>query len=171
MRTRMTAPPMSAAKPTAYWRRRLGFALSALALFAVGFWGTGYALGVVPWLGYAAMSERWQSAGVAVPSGSTSAGTRFGFDTFLFFKGQEVFVDYTADIRAGSMLLGVYNPLDGNLEDGVWAHVTESGAGVWRVPIKQTGLYKISIAPSVVKGPGRGYDVSYRLAWGARRAP
>ena len=31
-----------------------------------------------------------------------------------------------------------------------------------------TGIYEVGVWPSVIRGPGRGYDLAYTAWWGAR---
>jgi hypothetical protein len=40
---------------------------------------------------------------------------------------------------------------------------------VWTYAVPRTSVYKISIGPSVVRGD-RGFDLGYRVWWGARPA-
>jgi hypothetical protein len=35
--------------------------------------------------------------------------------------------------------------------------------------VPATGIYTVLIGPSVARGAGRGYDISYSAWWGARR--
>jgi hypothetical protein len=149
-------------------RGQIGFAAAAFGVFALGAWAVAYASGAFPWLGYAWMTRSSDSLGPIKVVGETRSGTKLGAGTFLFFSGQEVVVDYDAEIRAGSLWLYVYEPFDGVLGDGVWEYVTASGHGVWRVPIKKTGIYTVVVEPSPVKGAGTGWDLSYRAWWGAR---
>ena len=100
--------------------------------------------------------------------GHDSTGGQFGVSTFLFFEGQEIVVSYDASIRAGSLWIYVHKPYDAELGDGVSQYVTQSGKGEWRWRVPETAIYSVDIKPSVVRGPGRGYDVSYRAVWGAR---
>jgi hypothetical protein len=48
--------------------------------------------------------------------------------------------------------------------------VTQTEAGVWTYRVPKSGLYTISIGPSLTQGAGHGYDLSYSVWWGARPA-
>lgn len=133
-------------------------------------WVVAYASGAYPWLGYAAMTRRSTALGGIAIAGEERMGWESGLDDFLFFRGQEVVVEYDADIRAGSLWLHVFQPYDGNLGDGVGYYVTSSGKGRWTMPVERTGYYHVTIEPSVVRGGGKGWDLSYTVKWGARPA-
>jgi hypothetical protein len=150
--------------------RRIGAGAAVAIVLALLAWLTGYAFGFFPWLGFAWLSRTSNGLGPIGIIGETSAGTSLGASTFLFFKGQEVVVAYDADIRAGSLWFYVYKPFDGELGDGSWRYVTESGSGEWTVPIRETGIYHITVDASPVRGKGRGWDLDYTAWWGARPA-
>jgi hypothetical protein len=82
--------------------------LSCLA-FLVG-WAASYASGAWPWLGYASMTRSTFGAGPVTIIGENRRGIDVGLETFFFFKGQEIVIDYDAEIRAGSLWLYVYRP-------------------------------------------------------------
>jgi hypothetical protein len=123
---------------------------------------------VSPWLGYASLTSTWTSHGPLVPSPESRYGTSFGIDRFLFFRGQEAFVEYDADIRAGSLYLYVFSPWDRKLGGGQASYVTASGSGEWTVPIHKTGFYVVVIHPTTVRSDDSGWDISYSVRWGAR---
>jgi hypothetical protein len=151
---------------------RSGWTATAAIVAALAFlaWLGSYASGALPWLGYAWLKREWQSSGPLLPSGETSMGTELGLTSFLFFEGQEIVVDWNAEIRAGSLWFYVYNPYDGRLGDGVAHYVTESGAGTWTTRIPKTGMYTITIEPTTVRSDDRGWDLGYSVWWGARPA-
>jgi hypothetical protein len=149
---------------------RLGLGAVAFLVVAVSGWALVYGTGVFPWLGYAWLNEKSMGVGPITVIGRSSYGTSFGIDEFLFFKGQEIVIDYEADIRAGRLYFYVFRPFDGTLGDGVSHYVSRSGAGTWTTRIPATAIYTIVIDPTVVSGNGRGWDMSYSVAWGARLA-
>jgi len=100
--------------------------------------------------------------------GENRMGSEWGFDDFVFFDGQEVVIEYDAEIHAGSLWFHVFQPFDGEFGDGVTHYVTETGKGTWTTPITKTGYYHVSIEPTVVRGKGVGWDLSYSVKWGAR---
>jgi hypothetical protein len=150
--------------------RRIGAGVASAVGLAFLAWVAGYAFGFFPWLGFAWLTRASFGVGPIGIVGETGAGTSLGVSTFLFFKGQEVVIDYDADIRAGSLWFYVYKPFDGVLGDGTYRYVTESGSGEWSVPIRQTGIYHITVDASPVRGKGRGWDLDYTAWWGARQA-
>jgi len=127
----------------------------AFALLFVA-WLAAYATGAYPWLGYASLVRRSTSAGFLTVAGEERMGTEFGPD---------------AEIRAGSLAFHVFQPLDGNLGDGVQHFVDRSGKGRVTMPVKETGWYHVSIEPSVARGAGKGWDLSYTVQWGALPGP
>jgi hypothetical protein len=133
-------------------------------------WLTAYASGAWPWLGYAWMSRSSFGAGPVSIIGESRAGTSLGLDDFLFFEGQEVMIEYDADIRSGSLWFHVFQPWDGRLGDGVSHYVSESGSGTWTMSVPATGVYHVTIEPSPLHGRGQGWDLSYSAKWGARPA-
>jgi hypothetical protein len=150
--------------------RRLSWTGATLFAAAFGLWAAGYLSGAWPWLGHASMSRSSFSIGPVGIAGEDSTGGSTGLQDFLYLKGQEIVIEYDADIRTGSLSFHVFQPFDGVLGDGVMHYVTKSGAGAWTWRVPKTGIYTILIAPSVVRGAGRGYDMSYSAWWGARQA-
>jgi hypothetical protein len=151
--------------------RRAGVTAGSLLIIvaALAIWAALYLSGACPWLGYAWLQRSSIGVGERAIVGETKAGSSFGAKTFLFLAGQDVVVDYDADIRAGALWLYVYRPFDGVLGDGVAHYVTETGSGIWAVRINETGFYSISIGPTVTQGGGHGWDMNYAVWWGARR--
>jgi len=145
--------------------RAIAFLVAALVLWAIA-----YTSGAFPWLGYAWMERSSFGIGPVTILGENRAGTELGLDDFVFFKGQEVVIEYDADITAGSLWFHVFQPFDGELGDGTFHYVTESGKGVWTMPVEETGFYHITIEPSPVRGKGKGWDLGYTAKWGARMA-
>jgi len=104
------------------------------------------------------------------PAFSTKSGGGFGLKHMLFFKGQTFFADYRAEIREGSLRIGILETFG---EIGKKPHfverIAQSGAGRVTYVIPETGLYTIYFNGSVLGGRrGAGYDVSYSVSWGAR---
>jgi hypothetical protein len=154
-------------KPSA---RRIGTGAGGLFVAAFLIWGALYASGIIPWLGYAWLTRQSFGAGPFGVIGEDQAGTNFGISTFFFMSGQEVVIDYDAEIRAGSLFLYVHDLTKAGQGLGGSHFVTESGVGVWTYRIPRTGLYAITIEPSTAKGAGSGFDMSYSAWWGARWA-
>jgi hypothetical protein len=133
-------------------------------------WLASYATGVWPWLGFASLTRKSISAGNITIAGESRRGLDFGFDDFLLFEGQEVVIDYDADVRLGSLWFHVFRMWDGELGDGSGHYVSESGKGTWTARIPSTGLYHITIEGSPTRGKCCGWDLSYDVRWGARPA-
>ncbi len=150
--------------------RRIGWGAGGIFVAALLLWAALYASGVFPWLGYSWLKRESFGAGPFSVIGENQAGTSFGLSTLLFLKGQEIVVDYAAEIRAGSLRLYVYDIGKTGQGAGGSHYVTQTGSGVWTYNVPKTGLYTISIGPSVTQGAGRGFDLSYRVWWGARPA-
>jgi hypothetical protein len=136
----------------------------------VAAWLAAYASGAYPWLGHASWTRRSTTLGGLTIAGEERLGWQSGLDDFLFVRGQEVVIAYEADIRAGSLWFHVFRPLDGLLGDGSTHYVTKSGRGEWTMPVEETGYYHVNIEPTVVRGAGKGWDLSYSVSWGARPA-
>jgi hypothetical protein len=141
-----------------------------VVLGAFGLWLAAYFAGLAPWLGYAWLSRSSFGIGPIGIIGENRSGTDIGFDDFLFFEGQEIVIDYEVDVRAGSLWFHVFQPFDGKLGGGTTHYVTESGAGTWTMPVRETAIYHITIEGSPTRGPGRGWDLDYKVWWGARWA-
>ena len=139
-------------------------------LAAIGLWFAAYFAGLAPWLGYASQSRSSFGVGPIGIIGENQSGTDMGFDDFLFFAGQEIVIDYDIDVRAGSLWFHVFQPFNGKLGDGATHYVTESSAGTWTMPVREMAIYHITIEGSPTRGPGRGWDLDYKVWWGARWA-
>ncbi len=131
-------------------------------------WLAAYASGAYPWLGHASWTRRSTSLGGLTIAGEERMGWETGLDEFLYVRGQEIVIAYDADIRTGSLWFHVFRPFDGLLADGATHYVTKSGSGEWTMPVEETGLYHVTIEPTVVRGAGKGWDLSYSASWGAR---
>src|SRR5512132_1975777 len=84
-------------------------ALLMCLAFLVG-WAASYASGAWPWLGYASMTRSTFGAGPVAIVGENARGIDIGLETFFFFKGQEIVIEYDAEIRAGSLWFCVDRP-------------------------------------------------------------
>lgn len=134
--------------------------------FAVLLWLGAFLSGLAPWLGYVDKTYRdASSVGLSVAAGTASGGG-FGPASFAFLEGQEVFVDYDITIRRGAVLINVLDYA--GMDRILWQTVATSGTGTATVRVPRTGLYRISIEPTVVGGVGRGYDLDISATWGAR---
>jgi hypothetical protein len=148
---------------------RSGKAIAIAIIVALAAWPLAYAAGIFPWLGYAWLSRSSIEVGPKhFILGEDKAGTSFGLNTFLFFKGQTIVISYDADIRRGCLWMQIFHLGHQGPDSSVFRCATESGRGEWRVPVAQTGIYDLIIHPSVVKGPGPGWEISYTAWWGAQ---
>jgi hypothetical protein len=148
--------------------RRAGIGVLVLFLAGIAVWALAYFSGLFPWLGYAWLKRDSFGAGPIAIVGEDRAGTTLGISHFIFFEGQEIVIDYSATIRAGSLWFYVFDIAKSGQGAGQGHYVTSSGTGIWTYRVPRTGLYTISIGPSVVQGSGRGFDMSYSVRWGAR---
>jgi hypothetical protein len=131
-------------------------------------WLGSYVSGLWPWLGWASLTRSSVSAGNITIAGESRRGLDVGFNDFVFFEGQEVVIQYDAEVRRGSLWFYVFRQWDGELGDGSGHYVSESGAGTWTARIPKTGLYHVTIEGSPTRGNCCGWDLSYDVAWGAR---
>ena len=124
------------------------------------FAGTGYAVGLIQTLGYEHRTITFSGF-----ASGTSSGGGFGLKHMLFFKGQTFFADYDAEIREGTLRVGILKTLGGQGSPHFVDVVSSSGKGETTYPIPETGIYTVFFngSPS-----GRGYDLSYTVRWGAR---
>ena len=138
---------------------------AGIGLIAI-LWATAYLSGLAPWLGFVDKTYRnLPLAGVTV-AGQTSSGSSFGATGFAFLAGQEVYIDYDIALRRGAVRINVIEYA--RMEHVLWQTVAVSGPGTVSVRIPRTGLYGISVEPTVVGGIGPGYDVDISARWGAR---
>ena len=125
----------------------------------------GYQTGVFETLGYESKSIK--GGGFT----STKSGMSLGVTTMYFFKGQTVFVDYDAEVKAGSLWIKVY-PLTAMLDADAWLrHKVESTEkGTANFEVEKSGWYRLDWDGTVLgKSPaGSGYDIDYTLTWGVR---
>lgn len=150
--------------------RRIGAGAGGAFVVGLLIWLVLYASGLFPWLGYAYLEKSSFGAGPVGVIGEDSAGTEWGLSTMVFVKGQEIVIEYDADIRAGSLWLYVYDVSKAIQGAGASQYIMQTGTGVWTWRVPKTGLYSISIGPSLTQGTGRGHDLSYSVWWGARPA-
>jgi len=151
--------------------RRASLLAGVAVIAGLVLWVVLYATGIWPWFGY----ESWTRSSIAVGPGHFIIGedraggsTGFGLGTFVFFKGQTIVVSYDVTIRRGCLWMHVWHLWDHGPNKSVTQCVATSGQGEWTVPVGATGFYAIIIDPSVIKGPGPGYDMDYTVWWGAR---
>jgi hypothetical protein len=124
------------------------------------FVATGYAIGLFTTLGYENRAIKF--AGFA---SSTRAGGGFGLKRVYFFKGQTYFAEYNAEIREGTLRLGILKTFS---VPGGPHHVdvvSSDGAGVSTCVIPESGIYSIYFSGSP---SGNGYDLTYSVRWGVR---
>jgi len=125
----------------------------------------GYQTGMLETLGYE--SKTVKGGGFT----STQSGMSLGLTTMYFFKGQTVFVDYEAEVKAGSLWIRFYS-LRSMLDADAWlrhkVESTEKGTAIFAV--KESGWYRLDWEGTVLgkSPPGSGYDIDYTLTWGVR---
>ncbi len=148
---------------------RQGGIIGAVVLVALLGWGAAYATGAFPWTGRESATVRSFGAGKVTIVGSQKRRNSLGFKRFYYWAGQEIMLQYTADVRAGG--LRIYLAHGAGLRQRVsdtWT-VSQSGSGEFTYVIPQSGFYRWSINPTVTRG-AEGYDLSYTASWGARPA-
>lgn len=146
-------------------RGRVAAPLAVVIIAALVFAGAAYAAGLISTLGYE--SRHVTFSGYA---SGTNSGGGLGLKHVLFFEGQTFFARYDAEVRSGSLRIGLlktFGPVGGTPH--FVESITASGSGEVSFQIPETGLYSIYFEGSVL-GPaqGNGYDVSYSVRWGAR---
>lgn len=124
------------------------------------FVATGYAIGLFSTLGYENRTIKF--GGLA---SSTSAGGGLGLKRMFFFEGQTYFAEYNAEIREGTLRVGILKTLSGPGGPHHVKVVSSDGAGETAYRIPETGMYSIYFTGSP---SGNGYDLSYSVRWGAR---
>ncbi len=107
----------------------------------------------------------------------STRGNGFGLGLKYFYlrEGQVAFVDYDAEVRQGSLRLGLHK-LGAPIGQGPhFVHKVErSGSGRAEFVIPESGIYKFYFDGSVLGGEPTGsavYDVSYEILWGVRGDP
>ena len=125
----------------------------------------GYQAGMLETLGYESKSIK--GGGFT----STQSGSSLGLKTMYFFKGQTVFVDYEAEVKAGSLWIKFYG-LTSMLDADTWLrHKVESTKkGTATFVVEESGWYRLDWEGTVLgESPaGSGYDIDYTLTWGVR---
>jgi len=124
------------------------------------FFATGYAIGLFTTLGYENHTIKF--AGFA---SSTKAGGGFGLKRMYFFEGQTFFAEYNAEIREGTLRIGVLKTFSGPGGPHHVDVVSRDGGGESTYVIPETGIYSIYFTGSP---SGNGYDLSYSVRWGVR---
>ena len=140
-----------------------GRATGPIALFigcVLVFVATGYGIGLFQTLGYENRTIKFSGFG-----SSTRTGGGFGLKKMLFFEGQTYFVAYDAEIREGTLRLGILKTLGGKDAPHHVEVVSADGSGETTYRIPETGMYSIYFTGSP---SGNGYDLSYSVRWGAR---
>lgn len=144
---------------------RIGGPAALLVAAALVVAGGAYFAGVIQTLGY----ERHHVTFSGFASGTKSGGG-FGLKHMVFFEGQTFFADYDAEVREGSLRIGIletFGPI-GDKPHFVES-VAESGSGEVAFAIPKTGIYSVYFDGSVLgDGQSDGYDISYAVRWGAR---
>jgi hypothetical protein len=131
-------------------------------------WLASFASGLTPWLGTASVStSSFGLPGVSAPLsviGHNEMSSSFGLDTMLLIGGQEFFVRYDADIRRGMLVVSL-GPPTRRVALTQYRYVRSSGAGEIVFQVQKTGIYTFwhDAMPD-----GRGYNLDYRVSWGAR---
>jgi hypothetical protein len=125
----------------------------------------------LPWLGYETITR--SSLGVGpnhfiIGEDRTHGSFSFGPRTFVFVQGQTIVVSYDAEIRRGCLWMHVWHIFHHAKDEHVSQCLTESGQGEWTVPVIETGLYRIFVDSSPIKGRRPGWDMTYSVWWGAR---
>ena len=144
---------------------RIGGPAALLVAAALVVAGGAYFAGLIQTLGY----ERHHVTFSGFASGTKSGGG-FGLKHMVFFEGQTFFADYDAEVREGSLRIGIletFGPI-GDKPHFVES-VAESGSGEVAFAIPKTGIYSVYFDGSVLgDGQSGGYDISYAVRWGAR---
>jgi hypothetical protein len=76
---------------------------------------------------------------------------------------------YSAEIKAGGLRIYLAEGTGLKLNPSDFTTISKSGEGELVYPIARSGMYRLSIGPTVTNG-SKGYDLSYNAAWGARPA-
>jgi hypothetical protein len=125
----------------------------------------GYATGLLETLGYESQHVTYGQLT------SSESGWSMGLNTFYVRAGSAFFVDYDAQVSAGSLAIFLFKCwAPGEDKTVLNHHVKETSSGQLVVPITQSGWYTAVFDGSVLgdSPPGSGYDVTYTLRWGLR---
>jgi hypothetical protein len=146
---------------------RASASLVALTVLLPIGWFAAFASGIAPWLGQASVS----TSSFGLPGGApfsiighNETSSSFGLDTMLLFAGQEFYVRYETELRRGMLLISL-GPPTRRAAVTQYRYVRASGAGEIVFAIPKTGIYEIRHDASP---DGRGFDLDYRVSWGAR---
>jgi hypothetical protein len=124
-----------------------------------------YGLGLVKTLG----SETRHVTFSGYASG-TKSGSGFGLKHMLFFEGQIFVAQYDADVREGSLRIGIletFGPFGRKPHHVEAIKASGSGEVVYRIP--KTSIYSIYFDGSVLgSGSSKRYDIKYTVRWGTR---
>lgn len=142
-------------------RGRVAGPVAALVLVAIAALVLAYAAGLITTLGYEKVSKTYHGYGAASRSGGG-----VGLKHMYFFGGQTFFARYDAEIREGSLRIGILETFGefGNKPHFVKeVQVGGRGEATYRIP--KSSFYSVYFdgSPS-----GNGYDISYEMLWGAR---
>ncbi len=126
--------------------------------------------GLIETLGFERDSKAFHSF-VSTRGGGFGLGLKY----FYLREGQVAFVDYDAEVRQGSLRLGLHK-MGAPIGKGPhFVHqVARSGNGRAEFAIPESGIYKFYFDGSVLGGDSGGsaaYDVSYEILWGVSGAP
>ena len=126
--------------------------------------------GLIETLGFERDTKRFHTF-VSTKSGGFGLGLKY----FYLREGQVAFVDYDAEVRQGSLRLGLHK-MGAPIGKGPhFVHqVAQSGSGRAEFAIPESGIYKFYFNGSVLgddTSDSAVYDVSYEILWGVRGAP
>jgi len=142
-------------------RGRITGPVAVLVLVVIAALGLAYATGLIKALGYEKVSTAYHGHGV----GSDSGGG-FGLKHMYFFEGQTFFAQYDAEIREGSLRIGILETFgEFNTKPHFVKAIQVGGRGEVTYRIPKSSFYSIYFEGSP---SGNGYDISYEMLWGAR---
>jgi hypothetical protein len=136
----------------------LGF---IIVCFVLAFLGAGYVFGLFQTIGYEDRTEKFES-GRGISGGGTTVGPKLMF----FFEGDTFFADYEAEIREGSLRIGILRTLSNTRGAHHIDVIERDSKGEVTFQIPETGFYRVYFSGSP---SGNGYDISYSLRWGVRK--
>ena len=146
---------------------RLSLELIALGLAGAVFLFGAIQAGLIETLGF----ERDTKAYHTFVS-TKGQGYGLGLKYFYLREGQVAFIDYDAEVRRGSLRLGLMR-ISAPIGKGphLVHQISQSGSGSVEFTVSESGLYKFYFRGSVLGGEGAVYDVTYEVLWGLRGAP